>query len=117
MPAPGELYDCRGYPIHPGDLLRTLHFRDSRGKRYYLYHVAVLKGEHVYMKPVHYLEPSIRQTGGECRIDDQLAESITILAGYGPGRVIHFEDRTRRGEKAAPRKKNDLESLPFTLPE
>lgn len=36
---PGECYDSRGYPIHPGDLLRTPHFIGPRRKQYYLYHV------------------------------------------------------------------------------
>jgi len=33
---PGELHDKRGVPIYPGDLLKTHHFTDGRGRKYWL---------------------------------------------------------------------------------
>lgn len=41
MRQPGGVYDRKGVPIHPGDLIRSFHFIGARRKRYYLYHVAV----------------------------------------------------------------------------
>lgn len=96
MPAPGEVFDCKGYPIYPGDLLRRPHFRGRRRKQYYLYHVAVLDGEHMVMRPTCYLEPTKRNIGGTCRIDQELADQATILSGHGPNNRLHFEERPRR---------------------
>ena len=38
VPQP-SVYDRRGIPIMPGDLLRSIHFKDYRRRWHYLYHV------------------------------------------------------------------------------
>ncbi len=95
MKQPGEVVDRKGVPIYPGDLLRSDHFRDRRGKRYYLYHVAVYKDSALYMTPVAFLEPTKRTGGGECLLSDELAAVAEVLVGYGPDGTPH-DERPRR---------------------
>lgn len=94
---PGECHDSKGYPIYPGDLLRSPHFRGARRKMYFYYHVAVLREDgHMDMAPTCFLEPSmIRDGGGRCQINRERAESATILDGSGPGELLSFDERPR----------------------
>ena len=98
---PSECHDSKGYPIYPGDLLRTPHFIGPRGRRYYLYHVACLettKEGHDYLRmvPARYLESTIKRTGGDPLLSDEIAEETTIISGYGPGELLDYLDRPRK---------------------
>ena len=94
---PGEAYDSRGFPIYPGDLLRSFHFMGSRyGRYYYLYHVAVLRDGELDMVPTAYLEKSLIAGGGRCHLTERLAAETEIINGSGPGKCLDFRDRPRR---------------------
>lgn len=73
---PGELFDKRGVPIYPGDLIRSYHFRDRR-RTYYLYHTATMKDGGMYMVPTDHLEPSKVAGGGSCYMTQELMENAT----------------------------------------
>ena len=97
---PGELYDRRGTPIHPGDLLRTPHFRDRRRRQHYLYHtVVVVDGgacRAMRMVPTSELEPTLRDRGGVCLLSQEIADTLEVIAGHGPGDCLCYTDRPRR---------------------
>lgn len=96
---PGSVYDKKGRPIYPGDLLRSFHFRGARRKVYYLYHVAVWseKWQTMEMVPTCYLEPSKPDTGGRCWLTQDAVdrEQTEIIHGSGPGDLLSYEDRPR----------------------
>jgi len=92
---PGELYDLKGVPIYPGDLLRSYHFTGARRKRYYLYHTVVLDGG-LRMVPTSHLEPSKSKEGGSCLLSQDLADNAEIIAGYGPKGCLDYCDRPKR---------------------
>ena len=92
---PGECHDCRGVPIYPGDLLRTPHFRDSRRRKRYLYHVAVMYEGGMKMISVRDLEPTLAGHGGSAWLDDGLAADAEIIDGHGPDGCLSFHDRPR----------------------
>jgi hypothetical protein len=102
--APGAARDCNGVPIYPGDLLRTPHFRDSRRRMHYLYHVAVqidVEGTPALrMIPASHLEPTKRAGGGACLLTRDMAAQCEVISGAGPGDVLCFRDR-RKAVKAA----------------
>ncbi len=97
---PGELYDRRGVPIYPGDLLRTPHFCDSRRRQHYLYHTAVYhddgKCRGMRMVPTAELEPTLRGRGGNCLLSQEIADTLEVIAGHGPGDCLCYTDRPRR---------------------
>ncbi len=95
MAKPGELYDCVGCPIYPGDLLRTPHYTDFRGKTRYLFHVAVYEKQTMYMVPVFYLEPTMAETGGKCQLV-YIAKTCRVIDGTGPGDCLDYRDRPRK---------------------
>jgi hypothetical protein len=92
---PGEVYDAKRYPIYPGDLLRSFHFRGARRKRYWLYHVAVWNETESTMEmvPVSELEPTKRGRGGRCWLTPGLGVSTEIILGHGPGDYLDHTDR------------------------
>ena len=97
--SPGEAHDKNGYPIYPGDLLRTYHFRGVRRKVYYLYHVVVWnrKEKIMEMVPASHLVPSRRKGGGRAWIfKGGILHDSEIIDGVGPGEdCLYFEDRKR----------------------
>jgi hypothetical protein len=98
MSEPGEVVDRRGIPIYPGDLIRSPHFKDRRGKQWWLYHVAVwnaAKGA-MEMVPASHLEPTKVDGGGRCWLNQCHAIAVEIIDGCGPGDVLDFTDRERR---------------------
>jgi hypothetical protein len=99
---PGELFDKRGVPVHPGDLIRSYHFRDRRGKYYYLYHTAVFKDGAMYMVPTEHLEPTKVSGGGSCMLSQELMENATVISGCGPKPYLDFSDRPRRKASGNP---------------
>ena len=102
MKQPGELVDSRGIPIYPGDLLRSYHFTDRKGRKYYLYHTAVYRDGAMVMVPTCHLEPTRIKGGGSCLMSDEIAATIKVISGYGPGDCLDHIDRPRR--KVAARK-------------
>jgi len=97
---PGEAFDSKGYPIYPGDLLKTLHFVDDGGRKNFLYHVAIWNADlkTMEMVPTSHLEPAKRTEGGRCWLTTEMASSAEILSGYGPG-FCCFKDRPRNNTK------------------
>ncbi len=95
---PGEVFDIRGVPIYPGDLIRHYHFTGARKKRYYLYHVAVWNAEQETMEivPVYHLEPSKAKEGGRCWLTENVMMEPEVIHGYGPPGFLSFEDRPRK---------------------
>ncbi len=98
MVAPGEARDKRGVPIYPGDLLKSPHFVDRRGRRHWLYHVAVQGQRCMEMVPVSHLEPTKVLGGGRCWLSHELARIAEVIEGYGPGQILDFHDRKRHKE-------------------
>lgn len=104
MEVSGELseaglhHDRRGVPIYPGDLLKTDHFVDRRGKRYYLYHVVVERkdeGGCLEMVPASHLEPRFRNQGGRCWLKTVDLRQSKVIHGSGPGDCLDFDDRPK----------------------
>jgi hypothetical protein len=93
---PGEIFDKKGVPIYPGDLIRSFHFRGARRKIYYLYHVAVLKNGRMWMVPTCYLDPTIKDTGGRCYLEQNNLLQAEVISGHGPEPYSDHEDRPRR---------------------
>ena len=94
--------DMNGYPICPGDLLRSFHFRERRYRRkHYLYHTATTEGDRIRIVPTCHLEPTKKNGGGACLLDEALAQNMEIILGSGPGKILDFRDRKRaeRGTK------------------
>lgn len=91
------LHDAKGIPIHPGDLLRSFHFRGARRKVYYLYHVVTRREDgSLWAVPTSELEPTLRNRGGTYRLtQESLLRDTIIISGYGPGDIVHFLDRPR----------------------
>ena len=91
---PGEVYDRNGVPIHPGDLLRTPHFRDRRRRQHYLYHTAVYHDDGTCraMRMV----PTLVGRGGNCLLSQQIADALEVIAGHGPGECLCYTDRPKR---------------------
>lgn len=78
---PGTAFDCGGFPIEPGDLLRTFHFRDRfrHGRINYLYHVATIRDGYLWAIPVEYMAVEVERTGG----------CFWILEGRNEAEIIH----------------------------
>jgi hypothetical protein len=99
--AKATLYDKRGVPIEPGDLLKSHHFRERNGRNHWLYHVAVMDCGQLRAMPVHRLEPSLSDgVGGDPVLTQRLAGAMEIIASHPAGRVRHHDERPRR--KPAP---------------
>lgn len=91
------MIDINGREIYPGDLLKSPHFRDGR-RQYWLYHVAVMRDKAMWAVPVSHLEPTRRSNHGACLLGPQIAATMEIIHGHGPGDGMYFTDRKR--EKA-----------------
>jgi hypothetical protein len=89
-------YDQKGVPIYPGDLLKSFHFRDRRRRRYYLYHVAVLRDGYLMAVPVSELEPTKANRGGTCHVKYIARhEQVEVIYGAGPGDCLDYTDRPK----------------------
>lgn len=105
---PGECYDIKGVPIHPGDLLKSYHFTQARWrKRNYLYHTACYLDGAMWMVPTAELEPTLVGRGGKCLLSDDLAATVEVILGHGPGDCIDYTDRPKR--KLQPQEDHDRE--------
>jgi hypothetical protein len=94
---PGELHDLKGYPIYPGDLLRTFHYYGPRRKRNYLYHTVVYRDGGLRMVPTEHLEPTKVKGGGDCLLSEDFAQHVEIISGYGPHKDhLDYTDRPRK---------------------
>ena len=99
MMNPGEVYDRKGVPIYPGDVLRTFHYKSRRYGRYlWLFHVAVFNEKHgvMEMHPASWLDPKKKRDGGSCWLTQDTAAGTEIVQGYGPGRNDDFTDRKKK---------------------
>lgn len=98
---PERLYDTKGVPIYPGDLIRSYHFTGARNKRFYLYHVVTKGVGGLYGVPTEWLamnESERRSSGGRFRIDQESLDSneSTVIAGFGPRPCLDYTDRPKR---------------------
>lgn len=98
QPVDGNLYDMRGIPILPGDVLEVLHFVSGRNnRRHYMYkHVLevvtlgqqttapFLKIGHLSLKPESYYE----------KLDGRVMGHVRILQGFGTNSLV-FTKRER----------------------
>lgn len=91
------LYDIKGYPICPGDLVRTYHFTGMRNKIHYLYHVATMDTYGLRMLPTAQLGIP-KDNGGSYypKQSDLDGLSALILSGHGPGDCTAYYDRPKR---------------------
>ena len=55
--------------IYCGDLIRSPHFKDGRGKQYWLYHVAVERDGHYYAVPTSHADPRLVKEGGDALLN------------------------------------------------
>lgn len=94
---PGELHDRKGYPIYPGDLLRTPHYRDRRWGQQWLYHTAIWNEtkKTMEMVPTSELESSLIGRGGRCWLTASMAGDAEIISGHGPKDCLDYHDRPR----------------------
>lgn len=105
---PGDCYDKHGIPIHPGDLLRTPHFRGPRRRIYYLYHVACLMRddetghEYLRMVPASRLDLSKRRRGGDPMLSDELASEAEVINGDHVGDAVLIHERPRKKQETEP---------------
>jgi hypothetical protein len=97
---PGQIHDSNGYPIYPGDLLRSYHFRGKRNKTYYLYHVAVFVNGYMEFVPTSHLQPEEVKDGGRGMLGQNYEGHFTIINGHGPEPYLSYEDRPRNQVKA-----------------
>lgn len=84
MPEP--VYDVKGREIREGDLLRSPHFRDSKRRKYYLWHMAAVDELRLLGIPVHELVPG-RDRGGrfwltQQNLDRYQCEIVHATDGY-----------------------------------
>lgn len=97
--APGKVFDKHGYPIYPGDLLRSFHFIGPRKRTKYLYHTAVYNQRWGCMElvPTQHLEPStiLSDPGGRCVLTENVAKHAEIISGMGPDNILDFRDRKK----------------------
>jgi len=106
---PGECYDRRGVPIHPGDLLRTEHYRGLRRQINYLYHVVVLRPQDggLRMVPVCHLHSPLAEhpdTCGGCPLlSDDMAGLAEVIDGVRVGEWLDWRDRPRATTREANR--------------
>lgn len=91
----GELHDLNGVPIYPGDLLRSYSFTEPRGRKFYLYHTAVLVDGYMRMIPTSHLEPTLVSGGGSCWITQALASNSEVINGHGPGDCLDWTEREK----------------------
>ena len=96
MKQPGEVVDKRGVPVYPGDLIRSPHFKDRRGRQYWLYHVAVYRDGALFLVPTSHLEPTQVKGGGSCLLSQDLLRDARVIDGHGPGDCLDYTDRPRR---------------------
>lgn len=95
MKQPGDLHDKKGVPIYPGDLLKTFHFIGSRGKKYYLYHVACYQDNMMVAVPTCHLEQTKVSGGGKYRMSQDLLLHTEVISGCGPGAILGYEERKK----------------------
>lgn len=101
---PGKIWDRKGVPIMPGDLVQTYHFTGPRRKRYYLYHVAVLRDEG-YLEFVPTTCLSHDPHGGKWTTRSDVLGDAEVIHGYSmegqPYYPKSYEDRPRRAVKSS----------------
>ena len=99
-----EIYDRHGIPVREADVIRTFHFTGPRRRKYYLYHVAVLRNGRLYGVPAH--ELAVKPDGGTFLLStDSLVNSEIVQCGKfetdADGKCILFNERLRRSKQEA----------------
>lgn len=84
------VYDKHGYPIYPGDLLKTYHFTGARRKRYYLYHIVGEEAGRLFV--YHPTFPTLTRA---TTLQADWTDTTEIIAGHGPGKILDFSHRPR----------------------
>ena len=80
-----QAWDANGFPIAPGDLIRSFHFIGARRKRHYLYHTVVMRDGELWMIPTCHLEATKTGGGGDCRIWERQLAGREIISGVDEG--------------------------------
>lgn len=95
--------DLHGREIHPGDLLRSFHFKDGRRRTWWLYHVVVKRGTDLVAVPTTELGTG-RKDGGRVTLGSKAwAADFCEWRGHGLGfEVIHGNGWDDRPKKARP---------------
>ena len=97
MKQPGECFDKKGYPIYPGDLLKTLYFIIDKNTKHYHYHVAAYKDGCMRLFTPAMADPNCRPDSRlDCLMSQELVNDSEILEGGGPGDFYTFKQRQRR---------------------
>lgn len=92
------IYDCKGIPILPGDVLKVFHFRaPSRREKRYMYKLAMgwKKG---FMRIKHL---SDMKATGYLFSPNEPTDGIEIIEGYGQDGTW-FKNRTKKPKIEAP---------------
>ena len=93
---PGKMYDKKGVPIYPGDLIRTPHFIGARRKQWYIYHTAVFINGYMELIPTCHLQPDkAERGGGRCMMSYDIIRNSEVIAGYGPDKYLNYTDRPK----------------------
>lgn len=88
------ILDKKGRPIHAGDLVRTVHFKDRRWGWQYLYHAVVYNKNEgcLEMVPVEELATG-KSRGGRAWLTEHHAKSVEIVQGAGEFPANVFQER------------------------
>ena len=108
MKQPGECHDRKGVPIYPGDLLKSFHFTGGRGKKHWHYHIAVMCDGAMRMVNTETFGKNVMVDGmvdcgnklPGCMLSHDLAAQSEVISGYGPGKILSFEDRPKYKEQS-----------------
>lgn len=98
QPSIGSLYDKRGIPILPGDVLEVMHFTSGLNHRkHYMYkHVLeeVILGKEKTAPFLKIGHLSLKDESYHERLDGRVLRHVKILQGFGKDGLI-FTDRER----------------------
>lgn len=98
---PGTLFDKKGVPIRVGDLLKSYHFTGARKKRYWLYHVVLLKdgflmGQSPTFFATGHRDHSCLHSLGAVTDGDGFLADTEVISGPGDKDCLGHEDRPKR---------------------
>lgn len=95
-----ELYDCKGYPIQPGDALRVFHFIGGRNRRFYMYKLVAEENGILYGVSLHEIVTKGWANAHKYQLrwnaeNGCFLIDTEIIEGYGPGECMSWLDRKR----------------------
>lgn len=98
-----ERRDRLGRKIMPGDLLRSPHFTDRKGRRkWWLYHTVVKRAGQLWAVPTCHLEPTMNNGGGDCPVE--WLKQAEIIDGHYLGSCWRDRPKTPTTPEAAKEK-------------